>query len=147
LTGETKKAYPVSEKTVDWQPISALPMIGSMIDDWLNEVEELYANLDACRSNPHVLDDSIVERVMSVYSAQAGDVWLYEEQLSRWRSLTLPPQQCQELARLTAQVLAIRERITAILALAEELKKGTIESVLAKSDLDLGLEALLAGKL
>jgi hypothetical protein len=48
---------------------------------------------------------------------------------------------------LTAQVLAIRERITAILALAEELKKGTIESVLAKSDLDLGLEALLAGKL
>jgi hypothetical protein len=144
---EPREAYPVSEKTIDWQPISALPMIGSIVDDWLNEVEEMYANLDSCRSNPHVLDDSIVGRVINIYSAQARDIWLYEEQLSRWKSLTLPLQQCQELARLTTQILAIRERITAILALAEELKKGTIESVLAKSDLDLGLEALLGGKL
>jgi len=35
--------------------------------------------------------------------------------------------------------------IAAILALAEELKGGTIESVLAKSDIELALE-VLSGK-
>jgi hypothetical protein len=37
----------------------------------------------------------------------------------------------------------LRERITVILALAGELKGGTIEAVLAKSDAELGLEFLL----
>jgi hypothetical protein len=54
--------------------------------------------------------------------------------------------------RLAAQIPTIRERITAmpadgmddkIRALAEELKGSTIENVLAKSDLELGLEVLL----
>ena len=40
---------------------------------------------------------------------------------------------------LVAQELLLVEQI---LALAEELKSGTIERMLAKSDLELGLEAL-----
>ena len=133
----------MSEKKVQWQPISALPLIGSMIDDFLDEVEKQYANLHACRSKPHVLDDHTVGRVIKLYSAQAEDLWLYEEQLSRWKSLNLTPPQCQQVDRLAAQIPTIRQRIATILALAEELKRGTIESVLAKSDLELGLEALL----
>jgi hypothetical protein len=39
----------------------------------------------------------------------------------------------------------LRAVLTNILALAEEIKQGTIEQVLAKSDLELGLEALLRG--
>ncbi len=35
--------------------------------------------------------------------------------------------------------------LTDILALANELKHGTIEKVLAKSDLEMGIEALLRG--
>jgi hypothetical protein len=136
----------VREKRVQWQPISALPLIGSMIDDFLDEVEKQHANLHARRSKPHVLDDHTVGRVIKVYSAQAEDLWLYEEQLSRWKSLNLTPPQRQEVDRLAAQIPTIRERIAAILALAEELKKGTIESVLAKSDLELGLEALLGNR-
>ena len=45
--------------------------------------------------------------------------------------------------RLSAQLPRIRQRISAILALAEELKGGTIETVLGKSDLEVGLEFLL----
>jgi hypothetical protein len=37
--------------------------------------------------------------------------------------------------------------LTNILALADELKEGTIDKVLAKSDLELGIEVLLRGKL
>jgi hypothetical protein len=37
----------------------------------------------------------------------------------------------------------LHEVITAILALANELKERTIEKILAKSDVELGLEFLL----
>ena len=57
-------------------------------------------------------------------------------------NLPLTCSQQQEVDRLAAQIPTIRERITAILALAEELKGGTIEAVLAKSDAELGLEFL-----
>ena len=133
----------MSERSVHWQPISALPLMGSMIDGLLDEVEKQYANLQTCRPKPHVLDNDTVARVIEVYSAQADDVWLYEEQLSRWRNLNLTPSQREEVDRLAAQIPTLRERITALLALAEELKGGTIETVLAKSDLELGLEWLL----
>jgi hypothetical protein len=116
---------------------------GSLIDGLLDEAEKQYANLEACWSKPHVLDDCTVHRVTKVYSDQAEDLLLYEEQLSRWKSLNLDTPQRQEVDRLAAQVPTIRERITAILALAEELKKGTIETVLAKSDFEIGMEFLL----
>jgi hypothetical protein len=45
--------------------------------------------------------------------------------------------------QLSAQIPSIRERICAILRLAEELKGGTIEAVPGKSDRELGLKFLL----
>jgi hypothetical protein len=44
---------------------------------------------------------------------------------------------------LAGRFPTIGERITTILVLVEELKECTIETVLAKSDLELGLEFLL----
>jgi hypothetical protein len=137
---------PVSKQSapkVNWQPISALPLLGSMIDGLLYEAEQQYGNLQSCRPRPHVLDDYTVGRVIKVYTEQADDVRLYAEQLSRWSGLNLTPSQHEEVARLSGQILRIRERMSAILALAEELKAGTIESVLGKSDLAVGLEFLL----
>jgi hypothetical protein len=37
----------------------------------------------------------------------------------------------------------LRSVLASILALAEELKQGTIETMLRKSDIELGLEVLL----
>jgi hypothetical protein len=45
--------------------------------------------------------------------------------------------------RLGGKLTRLRKKITVILSLAEELKSGTIESVLAKSDIELALEVLL----
>jgi hypothetical protein len=76
----------VSEQSppkVNWQPISALPLIGSMIDGLLDEVEKQYGNLPSCRPQPHVLGDYSVDRVIKVYTERAGDVGLYQEQLFR----------------------------------------------------------------
>jgi hypothetical protein len=118
--------------------------MGSMADSLQDDVEEQYAYLQACRTKPHVLDNATIGRVIGVYSALADDLWVYEEQFSRWKDLSLTSLQRRDVDRRAGQLPAIRERITAILTLAEELKGGTIETALAKSDLELGLEVFLA---
>ena len=47
-----------------------------------------------------------------------------------------------ELCRLQAQVKHLYKILTDIIALAEELKMGTIEKVMEKSDLEIGIESL-----
>ena len=128
----------------DWQPISRLPLIGSMIDGMLQDAEEHYQTLLQASPKPHVLDDYTVGRVFEVFGRQKDDLWLFEEQLARWKMDKLSVCQRHEVDRLTEQVGRCRTVIDSILALAEQLKEGTIEKVLAKSDLELGLEFLLS---
>jgi len=131
------------ERAVNWQPVSALPLIGRIIDESLQSIQEVYQDLMSARDRPHVLDDHTVGRVKEVYTAQRDDHGLYEEQLARWRQEPLSPTQQEEVERLEKQAARLRETLDAILALADELAQGTIEKVLAKSDLEVGLEALL----
>jgi hypothetical protein len=123
-----------------WQPIGMLPVIGSMIDSWLHDVNIQYETLEQCRPTPHVLDDYTVGRVLEVYSVQRDDVPLFEEQLRRWRGMSLMRAEREEVERLSAQMLRVRDRIATILTMAGELKEGTIGRVLARSDFELGLE-------
>jgi hypothetical protein len=67
-----------STPKVNWQPISAFPLIGSMIDGLLDEVEKKNANLQAGRAKPDVFDNYTIDRDIKVYSDQAEDLWLYE---------------------------------------------------------------------
>ena len=126
-----------------WQPITQLPLIASLIDGMLESAEEQYQTLQSARPRPHVLDDYTVGRVIAVFTTQQDDLWLFEEQLRRWAAQELTDGQRREVGRLTSQLGQLRQVIAAILALADELKSGTIEQVLAKSDAQLGLEALL----
>jgi hypothetical protein len=63
--------------------------------------------------------------------------------LRSWKGLPLKATQRAEIERLSGQLEGLRTVITDILALADELKKGTIERQLAKDNTELGLEALL----
>ena len=128
----------------DWQPISRLPLIGSMIDGMLQDAKEHYQTLLQASPKPHVLDDYTVARVFGVFGRQKDDLWLFEEQLARWRMDKLSVGQRDKVDRLTEQVSRCRTVIDSILSLAEQVKQGTIEEVLAKSDLELGLEFLLS---
>src|SRR5262249_57930329 len=65
----------------DWQPISRLPLIVSMIDGMLQDAEEHYQTLLQAAPKPHVLDDYTVGRVFEVFGRQKDDLWLFEEQL------------------------------------------------------------------
>jgi hypothetical protein len=130
----------------NWQPISALPTIASILDEMLDDALQQQANLQQAKARPYLLDDQTIERLRSAHSQQADDLWLLAEQLRRWQAQTLTAAQRDEVTRLSGQLEQLRLQIEAILSLADELKSGTIESLLGKSDLDIALD-VLSGKL
>ena|SRR5205085_4615353 len=133
----TKKPAP------QWQPIENLPLIAYPIDGMLESAEEQYENLQQARPKPYVLDDYTVKRVIDVFTAQQNDLWLFDEQLRRWKAGKLTTTQEKEVERLVGQMVKLHQVIDSILELANELKEGTIEKQLAKSDEQIGLEFLL----
>ena len=127
----------------NWQPLTALPLIASLIDGELADGQEHHASLLAVRDRPYVLDDATVERSIKLHTEQRDFLGVFAEQLARWRHEHPTDAQRRELDRLEGQLERLRAVLSAILELAEELQQGTIERVLAKSDLELGIEALL----
>lgn len=114
-----------------WQPISA------QLEDGRDQHRLL------SQARPYVLDDATVERLLRVYGETAEDLWLYDQQLGRWGRLALTPAQRREVERVQSQMTALREVVERILTLGARLKDQTIESLLAKSDLEIGIEGLL----
>lgn len=138
----------VNKPEPNWQPIKNLPMIADVIDGQLTDVKEQYATLLEARDKPYVLNDVIVQRTIKVYTEQIDFIWAFEEQLSIWKNeqfLTL--NQKNEIDRLQGQVLELQKVLSDILTLAKELEMGTIEKVMSKSDMELGIEYLKKLKL
>ena len=109
----------------------------------LEAAQEQYQTLLPAKSKPHVLDDFTINRVKKVFADQQKDLWIFDAQLIRWLSGKLTEEQRTEVERLAGQMAKLQEQITAILALADDLGRGTIEKVMEKSDAELGLEFLL----
>ena len=129
--------------TPHWQPLTALPLIASLIDGELADGQEHHAALLAARDRPHILDDATVERSIKLHTEQRDFLGVFAEQLAHWRNERPTDAQRRELDRLEGQLARLRAILEDILQLAAELKQGTIERVLAKSDLELGIEALM----
>lgn len=139
----SKQKRPKQTAQPRWQPISMLATFATHIDGMLESDLEQYANLSQARNKPHVLDDYTVNRVKQVFSKQQQDFHLFEEQLARWQAETLTDGQRVEVTRLVAQMRKLRENNANVLKLAEDLGRGTIDKILAKSDEELGLEYLM----
>ncbi|MEK4677410.1 MULTISPECIES: hypothetical protein [Bacillus] len=131
------------ENQPNWQPIQNLPIIANLIDGQSSDAKEQYVNLLEALSKPHVLNDAIIQRTIHVYTEQLEFVWIFEEQLSKWKKEErLTPIEQSEIERLQEQVQQLHSILTDILAITEKLKDGTYEKVMAKSDLQLGIESL-----
>jgi len=137
---------PRPNETPTWQPITQLPLIARMIDGMTESAEELLADLREAEDRPHVLDLPTVGRVIRVYTEQQGDLWLYREQLTRWGAQRLTDAQQAEVTRLEQRLATLGAHIDTLLALAAQLRPHTIESILAKSDIELALD-VLTGKI
>jgi len=126
-----------------WHPIAMLATIARHIDGMVEADQEQLTTLQEARTRPYVLDDDTVSRVKRAFTTQREDFWVFEEQLGRWQAGQLTAQQRAEVTRLRGQMAKLRQINSDVLALAEDLSKGTIEKQLGKSDFELGLEALL----
>ncbi|MBT2401663.1 hypothetical protein [Streptomyces sp. ISL-100] len=127
-----------------WHPISKLEFFVDHTRRWAVDVRENLETLEEARIKPHVLADSDVARIKRVYTEQAGDLALFEEQAEKWGQLTnLSPSRRAKLTTLNEQLAGLRELNKQVLGLADELAKGTIDTVMAAPDAELGLAALL----
>jgi hypothetical protein len=128
---------------VNWQPISQMPLIASMITASLNDTREHLGTLTKAKDRPHVLDDATIDRVEQVHTEQMQYIDIYTRQIARWRTAKPSAVQAKELDRMEKQNQQLRDVTTYVLALAGELRKGTIDRILGMSDLELGLQTLL----
>src|SRR4051812_26940454 len=88
---------------VNWQPISQMPLISSMIDTALNDTREHLGTLSKAKDRPHVLDDATVDRVEQVHTEQMEFVDIYTQQIGRWRRQRPSASQARELDRMEKQ--------------------------------------------
>jgi hypothetical protein len=137
-------SQPKQEPT--WQPLAQLPLIAYVIDGMTDSAEEQLINLQQAETRPHVLDDATVDHLIRVYTEQKDDLWLYEEQLTRWRRQSPTAAQLAEIARLDQRLTRLRTLVNELLERAQQLRPYTIDAILAKSDLELGLD-MLTGKI
>ena len=128
---------------VNWQPISQMPLIASMITASLNDTREHLGTLTKAKDRPHVLDDATIDRVEQVHTEQMRYINIYTQQIARWRTAKPSAIQAKELNRMENENQQLRDVTTDILALAGELRKGTIDRILGMSDLELGLRTVL----
>ena len=100
-------------------------------------------DLDQGTDRPHVLDDATIDRIEQVHTEQMEFVDIYTQQISRWRTERPSAAQTRELDRMDGQNQQLRTVTEAVLALAGELRKGTIDRIMGMSDIELGLQSLL----
>ena len=93
---------------VNWQPISQMPLISSMIDTSLNDTREHLNTLSKAKDRPHVLDDATIDRVEQVHTEQMEFVDIYTQQIGRWRREKLSASQARELDRMEKQNQQLR---------------------------------------
>ena len=130
----------------NWQPISEIPLVASMIDGALDGTREHIKTLTEAQTRPHVLDDATVDRIDQVHTEQLEFVDIYARQINRWRTEKAAADQTRELDRMATLNEQLRAVTMDVLALARELRKGTIERVLGMSDVELGLQARLGSR-
>ena len=103
--------------------------------------------LASALGEPYRLDDATVARIVRVHCDQAADLVLFQNQADRWNAM--PGLDVAQRAAVAGYEAAIGElaRLNAeVLSAAERLRPVTIEALLAKSDLEVEIEAVARGR-
>lgn len=133
----------------NWQPVSMVGPLTAMVAEQLADTRTMLGLLEQARpgrAGAKVLGDADVSETLRVYGVMATDYeHLFAEQGRRWQRSGLSAAQRGAVEAYVALVEEHRQALAAILDLAREIEPWTIEKVLAKSDLELGIEALTNG--
>ena len=129
-------------RETDWQPISRLPMLTAHVEQGVALAREHLQLLGQARG-AYRLNDADVAGVIATWTkTRTALVDLFTEQGRRWQALDLDAGRRAGVDRYIALVAEELALVEQILALADELTGWTIETLLAKSDHQVGLEAI-----
>jgi hypothetical protein len=118
----------------NWYPISKLGWFTGHIREGITVTRRQLELLQPARSQPYLLDDATVARIIGVHRDQAGDLDLFQNQADRWKaSPDLTGTQRAALAVYEALIAQLRQVNAEVLAVADELSRGTIDTVLASA--------------
>ncbi len=92
------------------------------------------------------LIDDLRDKILAVHSKQMEFVAIYTRQIDRRRDEKPSASQTHALDRMAAQNQQLYDVTADVLALARELRTGTIEHVLGMTDAELGLQFLLGNR-
>src|SRR5258708_24889288 len=116
---------------IQWQPISQLPLLGSLIDEMCTDSADQLSQYQEVNQNPHRLDNATVQRAIRLYAEQLEDIEaLYGPQFGRWLKDELTDAQRAEVTRLSGQLAKLKAINEQILGLLDDIKHGTIDWVL-----------------
>ncbi len=139
----TASEHPKANEEIQWQPISKLSDIAGLIDGMYADDQEQHRLYLEAREKPHVLDDATIQRAVRLYTDRLDMLTtVFAPQLARWQADPLTDEQRQEVERLTVKIADLRALDENIMALLKEIEQGTIDAVMRKSDLELGIEAV-----
>jgi len=134
------------EREQNWYPVSQVGWFTAHIQEGIAVTGHQLKLLRPALARPGLLDEATVARIIGVHQDQAGDLVLFQNQAGRWKATPgLTAAQQADVAGYEAAVAQLRQVNSDMLAAADQLTRTTIEAVLARSDLELGLEALLPG--
>jgi hypothetical protein len=109
----------------EWQPISRLPLVASLIDGGFEEAAAQRQILTEARTRPHLLDDATLDRVDAVYGEEQQWLGFCEEQLRRWQQDRPSPAEEREIGRLVAEI----ERLKPLVARSWPFNRRNLANV------------------
>jgi hypothetical protein len=134
------------EREQNWYPIGKVGWFAQHIREGIEVTAGQLGLLQPALARPYRLDDATVARIIRVHQDQADDLVLFQNQADRWTAAPgLTAAQPATVGEYEAAISELRRLNAEVLAAAEQLKPVTIGALLARSDLEVGIEALLRG--
>lgn len=130
------------EQQVPWQPITMLPTVAGLVDEMLDGAAEQQRLL--AEAPDYNLDDATLDGVERTYGEGGADNWVFAALAARWQR---EHPGAEGLAALADQAAKLAPAYQRVLDLVAAKRAVTIEALLGKSDLQVGLEAVLGQRL
>jgi hypothetical protein len=91
-----------------------------------------YSVLMACGPAPHVIDDDSLDRVLASYEEMLIDLSSFEVQIEKWGKEKLTARQRKQVEAVAGRFRHAIAAVESVITLAENIRNGAIDTVLAK---------------
>ena len=132
------------KKEPNFQPLSMILTVFMVEKGLLDSSKQQLENIKAVENKPHVLDDEIIKRSLRLYTEQNEDTKVVFEQCKRWREENPSEEQLTKIEEIEEIATELVQVNNEILAIMNRCKEQTIERLLEKEDLEVGLEYIVS---